>query len=298
MGSQDQFMVRRQLQRVRESHARVAARIRAIEEQLARVEHAVPPAAHYELKSGACMAAGLRIWCLQQVKAPPPQLQAELQRELAALQSEIMDLRLRERSLAHRFKLRQQADRKSQEFANRLTETLREAEKAGELPAEQMADLLDQSEAVLAEHIDILRANPSPENIVAVISNMEVPATLGGDGSTGKTAEGFQVAGEAAETLLHRAQQEFDKVPSVGNFDRLLSRVRMAQVLGKADDALTPPPGFVPVRKTHPVAPGESLSSIAKLYYGKESYWPYIYLENFTKTDPNKLTVGATLNIP
>jgi LysM domain len=298
MGSQDQFMVRRQLQRVRESQARVADRIRVIQEQLARIEHAIPPAAQYEARGGACMAAGLRIWCLQYVKAPPPKLQAELQHELAALQSEIANLQLRERSLAHRFKLRQQADHTSQEFADRLKETLREAEKAGELPVNQMAELLEQSEAALANHIDILRADPSPENIFAVLKNTEVPLSLGGGAPAGKASEAFRAAGEAAEVLLHRAQRDFDKVPSVGNFDRLLGRARLAQVLGTGDDALAPPPQFVPVHKTHTVAPGESLSGIARHYYGKDSYWPYIYMENFTKLDPNKLPAGATLTIP
>ncbi len=57
-------------------------------------------------------------------------------------------------------------------------------------------------------------------------------------------------------------------------------------------------PGTVPGR-THWVEPGETLSSLARRYYGNENQWRKIYYANSRRlTDPNNLPVGIKLIIP
>jgi hypothetical protein len=244
------------------------------------------------------MVGELRIWCIRYVKAPPPKLSTELKQELAQLESQVRSLGLRERRLVHQVRMQQRADSASQEFDRRLRERLHDAERTGSVPENELAELLEQSESVLNNYIQILRENPSPENIQAVLGQMVVPMTLGGDASTGKSGDAREAVGDAAERLLQTAQRDFDRVPNVGNFDRLLSRMQMAQMLGKRDRAISRPADFRPQETTHTIGPGDTLSGLAKHFYGKESYWPYIYIENFVNLDPNRLQVGMTIRIP
>ncbi len=298
MASPGQTTAGVELRNVRETHAKVERRLQELQEELRKIESALPPPDEYEAHPGVCTLGELRIWCIEYVKARPPKPSAELTGEIGKLQSEIERLRLRERRLVQRVQMRQRADDASREFGQRLRDKLREAEESGELPDDALAELLGESEAVLGNYTDLLRQNPSPENIRLVLKNMEVPLTLGGDPLKGKTGEGWEAVGAAAESLLQRAQEDFDKVPSVANFDRLLVRMQMAQAYGKGGDALTRPADFKPVGTMHEVAPGESLSGIAKRYYGKANYWSYIYLENYRNLDPDRLPVGATIWIP
>ena len=63
------------------------------------------------------------------------------------------------------------------------------------------------------------------------------------------------------------------------------------------DPALAPPPA--PKVKTYTVAAGDSLSKIAKNFYGNPSQYMKIFEANKDKlTDPNKINVGQELVIP
>ncbi len=51
--------------------------------------------------------------------------------------------------------------------------------------------------------------------------------------------------------------------------------------------------------RTHVVAKGETLNSIARMYYSDQSKWRQIYEANRgTLTDPNRLRIGQELVIP
>lgn len=54
-----------------------------------------------------------------------------------------------------------------------------------------------------------------------------------------------------------------------------------------------------PEVRTHTVASGETLSKIARHYYGNANAWPKIFDANKdTLKDPNKIFPGQKLNIP
>jgi LysM repeat protein len=65
------------------------------------------------------------------------------------------------------------------------------------------------------------------------------------------------------------------------------------------DPSLAPPKPAVPEAKTYTVQPGDTLSKIAKQFYGNAGAYMKIFEANKDKlTDPNKIQVGQVLRIP
>ncbi len=60
-----------------------------------------------------------------------------------------------------------------------------------------------------------------------------------------------------------------------------------------------PPPPPAPETRTYTVQPGDTLSKIAKQFYGNANLYMKIFVANKDKLkDPNKIQVGQVLNIP
>src|SRR3970282_2008355 len=100
---------------------------------------------------------------------------------------------------------------------------------------DELAGLLDESETVLGGYVSLLRADPTLENIDAVLRHMVTPATLGGSVSSGASADALRALGRGARRLKRQAEADFEKNPSVRNFDRLLSRIQMEMTLGEGN---------------------------------------------------------------
>ncbi len=65
------------------------------------------------------------------------------------------------------------------------------------------------------------------------------------------------------------------------------------------DPSLAPPKPAAPETKTYTVQPGDTLSKIAKEFYGNAGAYMKIFEANKDKlTDPNKIQVGQVLEIP
>lgn len=297
MTAQNPATVRMQLQGVREGAKQITQKMEKIQDKLTEIEKSLPKPDQYVSQIGECMSGELRIWCVQYIKVPQPSLRDDLHKELAGLQSQLIKLRLREKNLARRVHKRNQADRQAREFKKTLEEVLKKSEIKGGIDGDEMAELLDQSEDVLNNYTNLLRANPSVENMKEVLKHMDIPMLLGGD-LDGACEEAFRGLEKAANTLQSRAQQDFEKAPSVGNFDRMLRRTEMAMLFGEGE--LNLPEGFSSVNTTHNVVRGDSLSGISQHYYGKTIYWPQIYMANISTIgpDPEKLAVGMSLTIP
>jgi nucleoid-associated protein YgaU len=69
---------------------------------------------------------------------------------------------------------------------------------------------------------------------------------------------------------------------------------------GAAAAAVRPPtPTPAPAARTHVIASGDTLTKIARRYYGSSEKWNQILEANRgVIRDPNNLTVGATIRIP
>ena len=65
------------------------------------------------------------------------------------------------------------------------------------------------------------------------------------------------------------------------------------------DPSLAPPKPAAPEEKTYTVQPGDTLSKIAKQFYGSANSYMKIFEANKdTLSDPNKIQVGQVLTIP
>jgi len=65
------------------------------------------------------------------------------------------------------------------------------------------------------------------------------------------------------------------------------------------DPSLAPPKPAAPEAKTYTVQPGDTLSKIAKQFYGNANAYMKIFEANKDQlTDPNKIQVGQALKIP
>lgn len=73
-------------------------------------------------------------------------------------------------------------------------------------------------------------------------------------------------------------------------------RMTVARV-GQPQRVLVVSPSAAPMTAEHVVTRGETLSGIARTYYGDPSQWPAIAARN-PQIDPNKLLVGQRLTLP
>lgn len=65
------------------------------------------------------------------------------------------------------------------------------------------------------------------------------------------------------------------------------------------DSSMAPPKPPAPEAKTYTVQPGDTLSKLAKQFYGNATSYMKIFDANKDKlTDPNKIQVGQVLKIP
>ncbi len=65
------------------------------------------------------------------------------------------------------------------------------------------------------------------------------------------------------------------------------------------DQSLSPPKPAAPEAKTYTVQPGDTLSKIAKQFYGNANAYLKVFEANKDKlSDPNKIQVGQVLKIP
>jgi nucleoid-associated protein YgaU len=65
------------------------------------------------------------------------------------------------------------------------------------------------------------------------------------------------------------------------------------------DPTLAPPPAAAPQGQKYTVQPGDTLSKLAKQYYGNANQYMKIFEANRDQlTDPDKIKVGQVLNIP
>lgn len=84
--------------------------------------------------------------------------------------------------------------------------------------------------------------------------------------------------------------------------DKPKPKADFSNVTGGASSTAPPPAPAVPApapAQTYTVVSGDSLSKIAKQFYGKASLWPKIFDANKDQIkNPDLIKVGQTLRIP
>ena len=139
-----------------------------------------------------------------------------------------------------------------------------------------------------------LRVPPAEERPVAVEGITEPPTA-----PTGGSDAGIDPAAvDMADVLGRAAERLEDKTGAAeGSGDEAVGSDG-SQEGGVAGSGATPPAGEVKAR-THVVRSGETLTGIAKEYYGAGASWRRIYEANRAVIpDPDRLGVGMKLTIP
>jgi len=268
---------------VKTAQQRISRRMRAIREQLKKIEGdpSTQPWASFK-----------RISKISDLRSPHRTLKDALRHDLLILKSQWRDLKqpaVRQRAVEARANFRSMAYR-----------TLKEAEKQGSLDQGRQDALIKESERVLGMFVGILVTNPSGKNIYAVLKQLEDTLLLGGDSSGGACHRAFQTLTIAGGKLDTKAETAFRKNPKVENFVKLLHARESDILLGGS--IKWKPDGWRPAKSgtVHIVAKGDTLSGISQRYYGSPGYWDVIYLENsdVIVDSPDDLKVGWHLKIP
>lgn len=275
---------RQQLQSIRSAQTLVREKIKRIQEQLKRLESepGSPPWVTFR-----------RVRTVEELRSHHPTLQQALKQDLMLLKSHMRDLG--KQVIGLRTKAAKQASR---DFARRLEEVLKNAEKTGSLSDAELAELRAEAEDVLKQFVGILNSAPSEKNIELVLGELETPLLLGSDLDSGTTGEALRAVARASEKLVEQKEKAFRNNPTAANLDKLLQSKATAQTVG--GQTRDRPKDWKPANTKHPVVAGDTLSSISERYYGDRSHWDVIYYANYGAIgdDVKQLRVGITLAIP
>jgi nucleoid-associated protein YgaU len=95
------------------------------------------------------------------------------------------------------------------------------------------------------------------------------------------------------------------KVDTIANKNKIIVTAGNVEGISKVEDrlAVLPPGATIPVAETveqyHTVVPGDTLSKIAKVYYGNANKYPVIFEANTPMLNhPDKIYPGQVLVIP
>jgi hypothetical protein len=279
---------REQLQSVRSAQKKVNVRINKILEQLKRLESepGTPPWVSFR-----------RVDTVKELQSKGPPLRQALKQDLILLKSHLRDLDRKSAGIKSGAAY-QSAQQSSRDYKKQLDEALREAEKNGQLPEDELAQLRTGAEKVVQRFVGMLNASPTGKNMDRVLEELEIPLILGSDIERGVCGDAMTAVAHAAEKIVEQKDNAFRNNPTADNLDKLLQSKETAQQTGgKTPDK---PKGWKPANTTHPVVLGDTLSAIAEHYYGNKSFWDVIYYENYDliRDDVRNLRIGIILKIP
>jgi hypothetical protein len=280
----DRQKTHQKIRSIRNAQRKIRDRIKQIIKQLKHLE---------SIPGSQPWVTFRRVQTIKELNSPHHTLKSALKQDLIVLKSELRQL--------HRDVLNvrlQPAERANQDFEKELERTLKVAEKDGTLAEGDLVELRAKAESVLQQYVNILKVAPTEKNIERVLSKAETPLLLGSDTDSGTCGKALNAVAGASEKLVAHKDRLFRKNPTVDNFDKLLQSKANAQLVGGRIS--WQPKNWKPARTTHKVRAGETLSILAKRYYGNMGHWDVIYLENFgvIGDDLKKLRVGITLTIP
>lgn len=152
-------------------------------------------------------------------------------------------------------------------------------------------EILEESMEVAAR----VRTRDAVRNVLRDMANVQA---LPGDD---QTEAAYQLAADIVEELDDKAEEWFRKKPTKQRFKFRLQRMTESQFLGRRDEhdwmqgAVRRKPG-----SEYTTKPGDTLSKIAREFYGDASRWDVLYVNNYglVGDDPDSILPGVTLRIP
>lgn len=192
-----------------------------------------------------------------------------------------------------------QAQEKSEQLRRKITEELKKGEESGTLTVETIKSILNESENVLKAHLDVVVTEPTEDNILSALKEIEIQHYFGAEKDCPNSKEAWNTLLKATKTLWEKANWQFRKTPTSANFKKLLQALAINQQLG-GNLNYCKPEGWQSVNQSYKVREGDTLSGISNQFYKKTSFWDMIYIENYDVIgdDPDKLKIGVELSIP
>ena len=192
-----------------------------------------------------------------------------------------------------------QAQEKGEQLRRTITEELKKGEESGTLTDETIKSILNESENVLKAHLDSVTAEPTEENILSALKEIEIQQYFGAGSECPNAKEAWNTLLKATKTLWEKANWQFRKTPTSANFKKLLQTLAINQQLG-GNINYCKPEGWQGVNQSYKVKKGDTLSGISNQFYSKTCFWDIIYIENHGAIgdDPDKLEIDMNLIIP
>jgi nucleoid-associated protein YgaU len=153
----------------------------------------------------------------------------------------------------------------------------------------------------LKEATDKLKRERSDRAVQETLTESANAQLVGLDDAP-ETQEAWQTVGDVVEEQRDQAKQNFKQRCTTDNYREWLNRQGNGQLVGREEPDRDPLAGVKRLRPPgqYTIQPGDTLSKLAKEFYGQEWLWHVIYEANWgaTPDNPNLILPGLTLNIP
>jgi hypothetical protein len=182
-------------------------------------------------------------------------------------------------------------------------ETMVEYERLQRQQKEEESGLLEywrKARDEAREAIAHARRQRDRDSMVAVVEAI-AKLQLAGDDEGPEAVEAAAVVTEVASELETKDDDGFRRIPSSAGFKTWLNTEAERQALSNDDPRdLLAGANRRGVPATYVTTSGDTLSQIAKRFYGAEHFWRAIYFANTCTewTNPDRVRVGMTLRMP
>ena len=216
---------------------RIAAQIRDIKEQLKEMESQT---LNYPVYLNFASSPQQSKWTksVKELAAP------SLQKELAKLRKQMEDLRATSKKIRlanswlDTLALKRQGIRTSMNLKRKLQAFAKNSEARGTLDPEVIGKLVDRVEENLRRFVTVLENDPTEENALNVLRELEIPLIFRGDFHRSSSEDAFRSLSNAGAKWVAKGKERFSKDPTVGNLKSLLDQTAKAALLGTSDEAL------------------------------------------------------------
>ncbi len=167
---------------------------------------------------------------------------------------------------------------------------------------DQEAERCTEIRRRLRRTVKQLRRDPSAAAMRRALVDLAHGQTRG-CGENPQTTDAWEAIEDAAVARAAAAKQKFKAHPTSENYRQWLNRRAEGQLFGREEETTADPlAGVTRLRPpgTYQIQPGDTLSKLAKAFYGQEWLWYVIYERNWggTPDNPNLILPGLELEIP
>jgi LysM repeat protein len=216
---------------------RIAAQIRAIQAQLKEIESQT---FNYPVYLNSSTSPEQSKWTMSVKEVAGP----SLQKKLAELRKKMEDLRATSKKIrvanpwVDTLAQKRQGIRTSKDLRGRIEATLKKSEARGSIDEKAIGKFIDKVEENLRLFVTVLENDPTEENALNVLMELEIPLLFRGDFHQSSSEAAFWALRNVGAKWVEQGRERFSKDPTVENLKALLSQAGKAALLGTSDEAL------------------------------------------------------------